>query len=414
MSIPALGGGANQAIQRALRDAERAFAEGIGGENGDDPAATATRAASGGAATSTTRGVRRRGGQSTADTAAPFQDEAIVVELGDRGEAERLQVAGGWITKQPAGAKGLETKGMPEPKRFDGDNILGETEEETSAARTSLGRSPLQPNPTAVPSAPAGPAAPAADPAATGAADAPAAEADAATSGATAPSRPEEGVSLDRLIVVLKQTGISFRDAYQVLREIHAGGPLPPKAELQRRWAIADPDAWEAHGGSKAATTPDEPTAARPIPARAETERPPARPADTDLRRTAVDDVIRDRAWHRDNPDAARADHRLSLRDEDPRPTLQSIVRQDPANQAYVAALSTAEFQRLVTVLGRTAPEWFWNLRGHRGLRGLAERPTIAKLNTTRFAGTRLGAWLLATAGTAGVWYVGVHTGSWW
>jgi hypothetical protein len=38
----------------------------------------------------------------------------------------------------------------------------------------------------------------------------------------------------------------------------------------------------------------------------------------------------------------------------------------------------------------------------------------IAKLNTTRFAGTRLGAWLLATAATGGLWYVGVHTGSWW
>ena len=93
---------------------------------------------------------------------------------------------------------------------------------------------------------------------------------------------------------------------------------------------------------------------------------------------------------------------------------LASIVREDPTNQAYLAGLSTAEFQRLVTILGKTAPEWFWDLRGHRGVRGLAERRVIARLNTTRIAGTRLGAWILAVLVTAMLWYLGIHTGAWW
>jgi hypothetical protein len=240
-------------------------------------------------------------------------------------------------------------------------------------------------------------------------ADGAAASGASAASDETAPARPQpDNAGLDRMIVVLKKTGIDFRDAYQVLREINHGTKLPPKAELQARWSLADPDAWEEKARTEQASRPTAPAE------ETKPERAARAAADTDLRRTAVDDVIRDRDWHRAHPDGAeRPGNGLSVRD-DTRPTLQSVVRQDQTNQAYIAGLSTAEFQRLVTILGNTAPEWYWELRSHGGLRGFAERPAIAKLNTTRFAGTRLGAWIVAVAGSGALWYVGMHTGQWW
>jgi hypothetical protein len=204
---------------------------------------------------------------------------------------------------------------------------------------------------------------------------------------AAEPTPSPVGPSLERLIVVLKKTGIDFRDAYQVLREIRGGEPLPSRAELRAQWQAADPGTWQEH----AATAPER--AAGP-------SAQPQRPAEP-----PVDDLIRDRAWHRaaaDDPDRAAG------------PSLAAVVREEPVNQQYVAGLTTAEFQRLITVLGGVAPAWFWDVRGHRGLRGLAERPAIARLNATRIAGTRLGAWILAVLGMAVLWYVGIHSQIWW
>lgn len=407
MSIPALTGGANQALQRALREAaERTLADEQALLDGEDPALASAVAR--GASAMNARQLRRRAAGRPAEQPeqpAQPQDEAIVVELGD-GKADRLEVAGGWITTP---RRSLET-GTP-PESLDADRLKGGPQAGSGAqggppaARTASQPAPGGAQPTAARSgtAQAG-TAPTAGPT-YGPTSAPA---------TTAPAQGDaHGVSLDRLILVLKQTGIGFRDAYQVLREINAGAPLPPKAQLQARWAAADPAAWEARARTEQPARPEASTAPRPEP------QPAPRTADGDLRQTPVDDLIRDRSWHRDR---ARPDHSdgsgtgLSVRDDraDARPTLQTIVRDDATNQDYIAGLSTAEFQRLVTVLGGTAPAWFWGLRGHRGLRGWAERPTVAKLNTARFAGTRLGAWLLAAAGTGALWAVGTQTGSWW
>lgn len=438
MSIPGVGGGANQAMQRALMEAaERALADEMAMLDGEDPAsatAGSTAGSASGTAAAAGRAVRRRTAGNPAETNAAQLDEAIVVELGDADQPDRLEVAGGWITTPKRGP--LETKGAPEPKRFSGADIKDGMETEgaegaegaeaaaraTPGAGTQAGR-PTTPQLPTLPLVPGQQTSPPARP--EGASRGPAEE-PAAAPGEPAPARPgqeaQRPVTLDRLIVVLKKTGIGFRDAYQVMREIHAGEPLPPRSELRARWAAADPAAWEEH-------------------ARERTQGPgrqlvPA--ADADLRQTPVDDLIRDRSWHRANATtaanaateeeaqarasgtpgrpggAADSAASASAAERADRPTLQTIVRHDPVNQAYVAALSTAEFQRLVTVLGRTAPDWFWDLRGHRGLRGLAERPAIAKLNTTRIAGTRLGAWILAVLGMALLWYLGLQTGVWW
>jgi hypothetical protein len=440
MSIPGVGGGANQAMQRALMEAaERALADEMAMLDGEDPAsatAGSTAGSASGTAAAAGRAVRRRAAGNSAEANAAQLDEAIVVELGDADQPDRLEVAGGWITTAKRGP--LETKGAPEPKRFSGGDVKDGPETEgaegaqtapraTPGAGEQPGRATTLQPPT-LPGAPGEQATPAAR--TEGASRGPAEE-PAAAPGEPAAARPgqeaQRPVTLDRLILVLKKTGIGFRDAYQVMREIHAGEPLPPRAELRARWAAADPAAWEEH-------------------ARERTQGPgqqPVRAADADLRQTPVDDLIRDRTWHRANATTAanaatanaateaEAQARASgtpgrpggtadsaapesAAERTDRPTLQTIVRQDPMNQAYVAALSTAEFQRLVTVLGRTAPDWFWDLRGHRGLRGLAERPAIAKLNTTRIAGTRLGAWILAVLGMALLWYLGLQTGVWW
>lgn len=457
MSIPALGGGANQALQRALMDAaERALADELGLIDGEDPTAGTAGAAASAASRSS---VRRRAAGSPSEPGAQSSDEAIVVELGESGQADRLEVAGGWITTSKRGP--LETKDAPEAKRFSGEDVKsGEGAPSPAGAASASGNAatagaagapagrptaghvglPGQPGQavTGQPGAPAeealgqlpglpGQAGNAASPEQPGAqpgVPGEAADAEAATtrtpgsppgdpSADPSAEQPAEGIPLDRLIVVLKKTGIGFRDAYQVLREIHVGEPLPPRAQLQARWAAADPAAWEDRARERAQAPGQQ------LP----------RPADTDLRETPVDDLIRDRTWHRANAadtadaaDAADAETRAGSAgtsaaergERADRPTLQTITRQDASNQAYVAGLSTAEFQRLVTVLGRSAPEWFWDLRGHRGLRGLAERPIIAKLNTTRIAGTRLGAWILALLATAMLWYIGLHTNIWW
>lgn len=413
MSIPALGGGAQQAIQRALRDAERALADELGGTDSENAATNATRAGAGGPSGPVNRTLRRRAAGASSEAATRAKDEAIVVELGERDKPEDLKAVGGWITTKRTletkglETKGLETKGLADPKRFGGEDIKESAEEVTAEGRTPPARVTPQPG-APLPGEPLAEE-PGVPPAAVHADDAeevPEAPTDAP---ATRPQR--ESAGLDRMIVVLKKTGIDFRDAYQVLREINNGIKLPPKAELQARWALADPDAWEEKARTEQAARP-----ATTAPADDDrVEQPAARAADTDLRKTAVDDVIRDRDWHRANPDGAdRPGNGLSVRGDDNRPTLQSVVRHDQTNEAYVVGLSTAEFQRLVTILGKAAPEWFWDLRAHGGLRGFAERPVIAKLNTTRFAGTRLGAWIVAVAGSGALWYVGMHTGQWW
>ncbi|WGL52386.1 hypothetical protein P5P86_00825 [Nocardioides sp. BP30] len=459
MSIPALGGGANQALQRALMDAaERAVADELGILDGETPAADTAGAATPPAS----RPVRRRAAGNPSDAGGQPSDEAIVVELGESGQADRLEVAGGWITAARRGP--LETKDPGEAKRFSGEDVRT-GEEDPSATRTggatpagvpvagvAAGRTQALPGhaaqgdqseqvggrvggqaggqvgeeltalveeslagEAAAADAPAQPGAPLGAPLGRPGQSGGTVATPPATAAATDPASDPAvvDITLDRLIVVLKKTGIGFRDAYQVLREIQVGERLPPRAELRARWAAADPTAWEDRARERAQA--------------AGTQQ--SRPADADLRQTPVDDLIRDRAWHRanaaaDSADAAAHDPATQTRaagpvaaDRDERadgPTLQTITRQDPGNQAYVAGLSTAEFQRLVTVLGRSAPDWFWDLRGHSGLRGLAERPMIARLNTTRIAGTRLGAWILAMLGMAMLWYIGLHTNVWW
>ena len=373
MSIPALGGGGSQALQRALMEAaERAIADELGSLGAEDPAATA-EGQRGTAAPAPRVQVRRRAAARSSEPDAPLLDEAIVLELGDAQKPAPLEVADGWITASKRGP--LETRSATEPqgKRFGPADIKGSDHEPTT---------PTGPTSTSERPAPADQEEPASG----------------TPQAAPKPESAGEPVTLERLVVVLKRTGIDFRDAYQVLREIRAGAPLPPRAQLRSLWAAADPAAWQERARGRAAGSG--PTGLDPQ------QQVGPQAADDDLRQTPVDDLIRDRSWHRA---ADRGPGTTSSV-----PTLQSVSVPTPANQAYVADLSTAEFQRLVIILAGSAPEWFWELRGHRGIRGLAERPAIARLNATRIAGTRLGAWILAILGMALLWYVGLHTGTWW
>jgi hypothetical protein len=391
MSIPAVGGGPAHGLQRALMDAaERALADELEMLDG-----TETGAASGAGTANAARAARRQVTARAGDAdPASLLEEAIVVELTE-GESEALTVADGWITAARRGP--LEVEGEPVPQRFAPGDVKGAEPEGGAEVPTGapapapssaqigqtgqssqMGQAGQAAQAAQAPAAPAQPAA--SQPSQSGH---PAPSPDQPAQGAPGQPAPA-GPSIERLIVVLKKTGIDFRDAYQVLREIRGGEPLPSRAELRAQWQAADRGAWQEH--------------AAPAPERAAV--PPPRPAEV-----PVDDLIRDRAWHRaaaDDPDRTAG------------PSLQDVVREVPASQQYVAALTTAEFQRLVTVLGGVAPAWFWELRGHRGLRGLAERPAIARLNATRIAGTRLGAWIVALLGMAVLWYVGIHSQIWW
>jgi hypothetical protein len=354
MSIPAVGGGPAQGLQRALMEAaERALADEMGLLDGT-PSGTASSASTANAARAARRQATARA--ATSDPAA-LLEEAIVVELTE-GESEALTVADGWITAARRGP--LEVKGEPVPQTS------------TPAQSTQTGQTAQAGQ--AAPAAPAPPTTPSQQSSA------------AATTPDPAPVPP--GPSLERLILVLKKTGIDFRDAYQVLRQIRGGEPLPSRAELRAQWRAADPGTWQ------------ERTAVAPERAAVPQAQPQPRPEEL-----SVDDLIRDRAWHR----AAAADPERAAG-----PSLHVVVREDLANQQYVAGLTTAEFQRLITVLGGVAPAWFWELRRHRGLRRLAERPAIARLNATRIAGTRLAAWILALLGMAVLWYVGIRSQIWW
>lgn len=408
MSIPAVGGGPAHGLQRALMGAaERALADELEMLDGTE-AGAASGAGTENAARTARRQVAGRAGDAD-PTAAALLEEAIVVELTE-GESEALTVADGWLTAARRGP--LEVRDEPVPQRFAPQDVRdaepegraeapagesaqvpakvpGQASASTQAAQAAqTGQAGQAGEP---PAAPGQSAAGRALPSALGEPESAAPDAPAPSSGPSTPNPASAaaGPSLERLVVVLKRTGIDFRDAYQVLREIRGGEPLPSRAELRAQWQAADPGAWREH----AAAAPER-VAVEPQP------QPQPRPAEV-----PVDDLIRDRAWHRaaaDDPDRAAG------------PSLQDVVRAVPASQQYVAGLTTAEFQRLVTVLGGVAPAWFWELRGHRGLRGLAERPAVARLNATRIAGTRLAAWILALLGMAVLWYVGIHSQVWW
>jgi hypothetical protein len=380
MSIPAVGGGPAQGLQRALMEAaERALADEMGLLDGT-PSGTASSASTANAA----RAARRQATARAATSDPALLEEAIVVELTE-GESEALTVADGWITAARRGP--LEVKGEPVPQtstpaQSTQTGASAQAGQPTPASPTTAEPPPAQTAQTgqtaqagqAAPAAPAPPTTPSQQSSA------------AATTPDPTPAPP--GPSLERLILVLKKTGIDFRDAYQILRQIRGGEPLPSRAELRAQWQAADPGTWQ------------ERTAVAPERAAVPQAQPQPRPEEL-----SVDDLIRDRAWHR----AAAADPERAAG-----PSLHVVVREDLANQQYVAGLTTAEFQRLITVLGGVAPAWFWELRRHRGLRRLAERPAIARLNATRIAGTRLAAWILALLGMAVLWYVGIRSQIWW
>ena len=111
---------------------------------------------------------------------------------------------------------------------------------------------------------------------------------------------------------------------------------------------------------------------------------------------------------------AGSAEHAASRAGADLSPTLQTVVVNNTSNQAYVAGLSTAEFQRLAAMLGANAPEWFWQVRNHHGLRRLLEMPSFARLSAIRIAGVRMLFWLFAVIGMAIFWLVGARFGVWW
>ena len=197
---------------------------------------------------------------------------------------------------------------------------------------------------------------------------------------ASASARVRE-LPLDQLVRVLKGSGIGFKEAVKILGALKLDQPLPGKAVLRTMWD--DTEAAPAEDGADATAT-----RARVAP---------------DVVRAPLDQLVRDKSWHRANAAPGPGV-----------PTLASVVVDRPVNQVYVAGLTTVEYQRLVVMLGNELPAWFGAVRGARGLRGLMESRGYARLNTSRFAGMRLGNWCLGVAGMGVAWYAGVHSGMWW
>jgi hypothetical protein len=250
-----------------------------------------------------------------------------------------------------------------------------------------------------------------------------------------------------QMLVMLKKSGVGFSDAMQVLKDLNPGVKLPPKEILKGFWntlpaptggetplakqpldnLIRDAAWQKQHPIQQAPAQPTTPqttsqqstqqasgqrASAEQAAAQLPTPRTPARadlppqampntsvPANVDPRGVVV---------------AGSAEHAASRAGADLSPTLQTVVVNNTSNQAYVAGLSTAEFQRLAAMLGANAPEWFWQVRNHHGLRRLLEMPSFARLSAVRIAGVRMLFWLFAVIGMAIFWLVGARFGVWW
>ena len=190
---------------------------------------------------------------------------------------------------------------------------------------------------------------------------APVGEGRTAVGGRPTPSVVVPVPSLDRVMSVLKSSGLSFKDAARLLQELgHAPGL--DKAALHALWVS---------------------TAA------------PARRGE--LLDPRVDVLVRPAIRHATDT-----------------PTLSQVVVQTPLTQAYVADLTTAEYQRLALILGDQLPAWFASVRPARGLRGFVERPGVAHLVATRFLGTSALGWALGGLGVVGAWTAGLRWGIWW
>jgi hypothetical protein len=175
------------------------------------------------------------------------------------------------------------------------------------------------------------------------------------------PSPAPEGPSVERLVAVLKSSGLSFKDAVKLLHELgHAPGA--DKTALRALWVATE-----------ATPRHDEPVDPR------------------------VDTLVRPAIRHATDT-----------------PTLSQVVVQTPLTQAYVADLTTAEYQRLALILGDQVPAWFASVRPTRGLRGFVERPGVAHLVATQVLGTSLLGWMAAGIGAAGAWAAGFRLGIWW
>lgn len=155
----------------------------------------------------------------------------------------------------------------------------------------------------------------------------------------------------ERVVAVLKQTGLSFKEAVAVLEQLRQA-PIADKPALRALW-----DATTA----TAATT---------------------------------------RA-----PEPRHAPHG---------PALTDVVVPSETNQQYVAGLTTADYQRLATMLAEEMPDWFAGARPGRGLRGLVERPAVARLFATQLLGTSAIGWIAGGAGMAVAWTAGLRWGIWW
>jgi hypothetical protein len=218
---------------------------------------------------------------------------------------------------------------------------------------------------------------------------------------ATAPAKPSglgsqvRALPLDQLLAVLKRSGTDFKQAVRILRHIELDQPLPAKGVLQALWA-------------------ETPVEARPLAAMRAAD--PPRPAEPDAGPADARPVD---APRRSDPEAvmnAPLDQLLRPRAiVDPgAPTLATVVQDQPVNQVYVAGLTTAEYQRLVMLLGPELPGWFVAVRGAWGLRTLVEHRSIARLATVRLAGVRLGGWAIGAVGMTIAWVAGIRYGAWW
>lgn len=175
------------------------------------------------------------------------------------------------------------------------------------------------------------------------------------------PTPTADGPTLERIVSVLKGSGLSFKDAATVLDQLGLADGVD-KAALRALWA---------------STTAPERRVERVDP--------------------RVDLLVRPAMRHATDT-----------------PTLAQVVVQTPATRSYVADLTTAEYQRLALILGEQVPAWFASVRPSRGLRGLVERPAIAHLLATQVLGTSLAGWMLGGAGVAAAWTAGLRYGVWW